>query len=184
MTEEWLFLLGEPYGNNNFHLEASFDVDPRATVYPTLSRQLSTSHLQNQSIRDATDFEPRLFSSPAIWLNNNQNCIMNDQGERCIIFWWLVKASGRFWFYRKKCYAWLVLCNVVYLGKNKLTLQIKTGRFKFLEIKFHKKGTYAKTFMLSNAATAMGFTGDDKNFTMTHIKRPQAQLSRGMSWPW
>jgi len=57
---------GEPYGNNNFHLEASFDVDPRATVYPTLSRQLSTSHLQNQSIRDATDFEPRLFSGPAI----------------------------------------------------------------------------------------------------------------------
>ena len=59
----------------------------------------------------------------------------------------------------------------MYLGKNKLTLQIKTGRFKFLEIKFHKTGTYAKTFMLSNAATAMGFTGDDKNFTMTHIKR-------------
>ena len=60
------FDLGEAYGNNNFHLEASFDVDPRATVHPTLSRQLSTSHLQNQSIRDATDFEPRLFSSPAV----------------------------------------------------------------------------------------------------------------------
>ena len=38
--------------------------------------------------------------------------------------------------------------------------------------------------MLSNAATAMGFTVDDKKFTMTHIKRPHAQLNRGMSWAW
>ena len=66
----------------------------------------------------------------------------------------------------------------MYLGKNKLTLQIKTGRFKFLEIKFHNKGTYAKTFMLSNAATAMGFTGDDNNFTMTHIKKTSSTIKQ------
>ena len=67
----------------------------------------------------------------------------------------------------------------MYLGKNKLTLQIKTGRFKFLEIKVHNKGTYAKPFMLSNAAvTAMGFTGDDNNFTMTHIKKTSSTIKQ------
>ena len=40
-----------------------------------------------------------------------------------------------------------------------------------------------KPLMRRNAATAVGFTGDDKKFTMTHIKRPQAQLNTGMSWP-